>query len=472
MLISFTFENWKSYGEENCLNLQAGSKKSHAEQLASLLSYPSLKILPLTAVYGSNASGKTNLFTALAFVKKYITQGPELHNNSLLEKPIKTIPVTPCHTGTINYTKKPTSFTIVFAAQQPDNLWNPRNSKKYHSTETIYELEFSLYKDTVISEKLSYLLGNGTAKTLYTRDKNGITLSDKLKTVPDYSLLNEACSLMINNQETLFLTYTIFQRIPTFSAAWQWFNQTLNLWDNNTFIPIKTDEHYLDVLSHVLHAMDTGITTITATKVTNPPEQIQKFTQQFTKGNKDSSVRITALCTAKDNDGIPIDIYAVETGGGRESQISQLQTEHNGHLIGFGNESSGTRRLIEVSLILFDIFCHKNNHLWILDNIEREFHTGLTELIVRIFLDKCTPETRTQVILSTHDFMLMDQNLLRPDEILIIDRDNDGLSTMTPLDAYQGIRNDLDIRCSYCEGRFGGIPSFNRVQIEGELDRL
>lgn len=105
MLISFTFENWKSYGEENCLNLQAGSKKSHAEQLASLPSYPSLKILPLTAVYGSNASGKTNLFTALAFVKKYITQGPELHNNSLLEKPIKTIPVTPCHTGTINYTK-------------------------------------------------------------------------------------------------------------------------------------------------------------------------------------------------------------------------------------------------------------------------------------------------------------------------------------------------------------------------------
>ena len=91
---------------------------------------------------------------------------------------------------------------------------------------------------------------------------------------------------------------------------------------------------------------------------------------------------------------------------------------------------------------------------------------------MRIFLDKCTPETRTQVILSTHDLMLMDQNLLRPDEILIIDRDNDGLSTMTPLDAYQGIRNDLDIRRSYCEGRFGGIPSFNRVQIEGELDRL
>ena len=206
------------------------------------------------------------------------------------------------------------------------------------------------------------MLGNGTAKTLYTRNTNGITVSDKLKTVPDYSLLNEACPLMINNQETLFLTYTIFQRIPTFSAAWQWFNQTLNLWNKDTFIPIKTDEHYVDVLSHVLHAMDTGITTITATKVTNPPEQIQKFTQQFTKGHKDSRVRITALCTAKDNDGIPIDIYAVETGGGRESQIRQLQTEHNGHLIGFRNESSGTRRLIEVSLILFDIFCHKNNH--------------------------------------------------------------------------------------------------------------
>lgn len=101
-----------------------------------------------------------------------------------------------------------------------------------------------LYNDTVISEKLSSVLGNGTAKTLYMRDTNGITVSDKLTTVPDYSLLNEACSLMINNQETLFLTYPIFQRIPTFSAAWQWFNQTLNLWDKNTFIPIKTDEHY------------------------------------------------------------------------------------------------------------------------------------------------------------------------------------------------------------------------------------
>lgn len=66
MLVRFVLKNWKSCRDESELSLIATGEKQHAETLANIKKFR-LKLLPLTAIYGPNASGKSNLITALSF---------------------------------------------------------------------------------------------------------------------------------------------------------------------------------------------------------------------------------------------------------------------------------------------------------------------------------------------------------------------------------------------------------------------
>jgi AAA15 family ATPase/GTPase len=61
-------------------------------------------------------------------------------------------------------------------------------------------------------------------------------------------------------------------------------------------------------------------------------------------------------------------------------------------------------------------------------------------------------------MLTTHDVLLMDQQLLRRDEMWVVERDATGASSLTSFSEYKDIRYDKDIRKSYLQGRMGGIP--------------
>lgn len=69
MLVSFTFENWKSYRTATTLSMIADRSRQHNGTLSSSEYYRGLRILPIAAVYGGNAAGKSNLFDALRLYK-------------------------------------------------------------------------------------------------------------------------------------------------------------------------------------------------------------------------------------------------------------------------------------------------------------------------------------------------------------------------------------------------------------------
>ena len=73
MLLNLTVGNWMSYGGEAELNMLGSLERQHKETLAKLPGWRSKYILPVAAVYGGNASGKTALFEALAALKTMVT---------------------------------------------------------------------------------------------------------------------------------------------------------------------------------------------------------------------------------------------------------------------------------------------------------------------------------------------------------------------------------------------------------------
>ena len=73
MLLNFTVGNWMSYRDEASLNMVASLERQHARTLAKIPGFRSKKALPVAAVYGGNASGKTGLFKGMAALKHMVT---------------------------------------------------------------------------------------------------------------------------------------------------------------------------------------------------------------------------------------------------------------------------------------------------------------------------------------------------------------------------------------------------------------
>ena len=431
MLVSFSLKNWKSYKEESELNMVADRSRQYTQTLASNPYYRGLKILPVAAVYGGNAAGKSNLFSALRYVQNFVTNG-EINSFTTGVQPFLSK----------EGRKEPTSFSIKILVKQPKNVKNLNPSRGSKQTELIYQLDFKLNQVQVLSESLSW-----------------------------YNSMQE---------KRLFLTNTVNQQLSIFQPVYDWFKNYLRTADNSTEYlgvgPLMNDQTYCDHFSDILKSLDTGIEDVKLESVDSsalglPPQILGEIASSIGKNS------MVQLVNHAQGEIAPLQIFIIskKTKDNQDNEenniednnllIQRVQTYRRGLPLGFNNESTGTRRLFEFLPIFLSLW---NNEpcVWILDEVEREFHTGLTRKILQEFLNSCAENTRTQVLINTHDLMLMDQDIFRKDEILITERDRKGVSHLISLGEFAGIRNDLDLRNSYLEGRFGGLPEFDDAAFE------
>ncbi len=129
-------------------------------------------------------------------------------------------------------------------------------------------------------------------------------------------------------------------------------------------------------------------------------------------------------------------------------------------------ESDGSQRIIDLLPAFLELTAAIQNKVFVIDEIDRSLHTLLTRQLIESFLETCTPVTRSQLLFTTHDVLLMDQSLLRRDEMWITERAFDGASSIFSLSDYKDVRYDKDIRKSYLQGRLGGVP---RIFLTGPL---
>lgn len=129
-------------------------------------------------------------------------------------------------------------------------------------------------------------------------------------------------------------------------------------------------------------------------------------------------------------------------------------------------ESSGTIRFL--SVIGPIIHALKNGTTIVIDEIDMSFHTDLCLWVVSRFFDPLENKNNSQLLLNTHDVSLLDQSIVRRDQIFISIKDwESGDGTLRRLSDYN-IRNDLDIRKAYLNGSFGGKPFIAPDKLMGE----
>jgi hypothetical protein len=125
-------------------------------------------------------------------------------------------------------------------------------------------------------------------------------------------------------------------------------------------------------------------------------------------------------------------------------------------------ESDGTRRLLNLISALHRL--RTIGGVYIIDEIDRSLHPMLVKEFLEFFL-KSRSAGAGQIIVTTHESNLLDQDLLRRDEIWFAEKDQSAATRLYSLLDFK-VRNDLEIRKHYLQGRFGAVPFL------GNLDNL
>lgn len=235
---------------------------------------------------------------------------------------------------------------------------------------------------------------------------------------------------------------------------------------NSTIPSIFPGFYDNDSLNTILSTLDTGVTGLDFTPLAM---EEQPFDQEELDLSTSIDMQMGEFRTKNGK------LYAIFYGDHSEKgnpQVKYVRFRHRGsqdheYFLDWHQESQGTRKIIMLLPLLWIAVRSPIDLILLVDELDNSLHTQLAKALIQGFLRTCTNRTRTQLIFTTHDLLLMDCNdLLRRDEIWITDKSIDGESTLIGLPEYRGIMHDEDIRKSYLEGRFGGIPQLDSFTLE------
>ncbi|MBQ7456475.1 MAG: ATP-binding protein [Desulfovibrio sp.] len=425
MLIRFSLENWQSFRNPTSFSMIASKERQHKERLANIGNRT--RILPIAVLYGGNASGKTNFFHALRFAKSLVVRGTQ---------PDSVIPVD-------------TFMLDPVCADHPTRL-----SFELLIEEQIYALSFVVTRKAVLEEKLE-LITNKSEKILYYRLNGKPNFGDSLR---KDRFLDYAFKGTRENQ--LFLTNTVLQNIDTFRQIYDWFKNTLELIaPDSRFGPFEqflSAEHPLyAAMNQMLQNLDTGIEHLEYKEI--PFENIPFSHALKSKLHEEIQEGSTVRLLGESNRAWVVTRKANEL---RAMKLATCHRQPDGGEVHFEirQESDGALRLIDLLPVFLELSSQTTKKVYVIDECDRSLHTLITRRLLEDYLASCSADSRRQLLLTSHDVLLLDKKLFRCDEMWVTEKDGTGASTLTSLSEYKDVRSDTNLRKSYLQGRLGGTP--------------
>ncbi|MBF0426612.1 MAG: ATP-binding protein [Magnetococcales bacterium] len=431
MLISFSVENWLSFRDEATLTLVAGRSRRHGGRLARVKKY-GLRLLPIALLYGGNASGKSNFFQALRFAQDLVVSGRKI------DAPTGVRP---------------------FLLDSPSLARPTRFEFELLIADTIYKFNFTMSSTAVLAESLTRVSAAREDQRLYTRR----TEPDRVFHPGDSISGPEREELTAIHKRTrpnqLLLTATIDQNFDLLRPVYDWFGNSLlliapELVPSLLFHPPRVHTDPLVArMSELLLQLDTGIARLDTRAIPLKKVDDTTYSPDIAPGLFPPYDRIVLLpnssASMSEHKLLPARLVPYHRGtDGSEVEFKRDQ------------ESEGTRRLLDLLPHFIGLSeAGETGRVLVIDEIDRSLHPLLTRALIASYLDDgCAAESRSQLLLTTHDVSLLDHRLFRPDELWITERDESGVSTLASFHEFTEAHHDRDLRGSYLRGRLGGIP--------------
>jgi AAA15 family ATPase/GTPase len=416
MLIDFSVTNFRSIKDEQLLSLHAAKPGTHLfRNMAS--GNDKVATLKSCAIYGPNASGKSNLLRAFNALSAIVAGSGDLKDGEEITQ------YSPYMFDLIS-AKSPTVFEAEFIIG---------------INRFIYKISFDRYR--IYSETLDYFPSRQKANIFARRENDtwdtisfGSHLKGGTRKIPLFknnSYLSKAGNNastpdMIREVYTFFRSFTFLQPgiRPTFVGA------------------VYESPAFASIISKLISLVDTGIAKITY----EDDEPIDSFFS----GSEFTPELFEAI---------------------KKSRKFKFWHEHNGgdlHALDFQDESMGTRRLFSVlPQILLTLW---TGNILIMDEIETSLHPHIVKLVIELFHDPVTNPRNAQIIFTTHDVSLLTPDIFRRDQIWFVSKENaqSNLKSLDDFDKKQ-VTAHSPFGEWYDDGRFGSIPEIEYGLIAEEV---
>lgn len=438
MLIRFQVKNLYSFEEETEFNLLTNDSEHlpHHKKHCNGVDF-----LRLSAIYGANASGKSNFVRAIGLLQNIVKKGKIIDEVSDYKFKLSKEALT-----------KPISLAIELLS----------NSKMYY-----YTLTFDQKK--ILNETLVETFKDKEDRIVFerslTNERQEIPfIESEVKNEKERMFLELLSDKLLSKDELLltFLTQKYPNEYADINNVFEWFSDVLIVLNSNfkiRGIAHKFDKHdsIVKFVNTFIPTLSTGIQRIEVQKkeiqgdsddMKHLKDNIKDDQEQlFTNTNADTGEEITFVMEENDK------IFA-----------KRIFTEHldkEGHKVffPFGWESDGTKRLLEYTPLINGVI--NAEVVFVVDEIERSIHPMMIKELIR----KISSDTSAQgqLIFTTHESCLLDQEILRTDEIWFTQKDKGGATHMYSLSDFN-ISNTANIEDGYLNGRYGGIPFLSNLK--------
>ena len=409
MLIRFIFKNFKSFKNENCLDMEATSLKEHEYNIAKTDAGDYLKV---SAIYGANASGKTNVLQAFDYMKKRILISDDSKKNSSIDEEN-------IYSFMIN--GEPISLEVEILT---------RNNK-------IYKYGFEVLKDKIVSEWL-YVKRVNKFYAIFDRENNNVTMKS-----------NKIAGLSNIDESTLFLN--IYSKIDRnnedFSNVYYWF----------------MNSNYLDLGNPDFEGIINKRVSLKILTDNDYKKELLRFIRTFDSGIEGINTIPDSIEAVKNNNGI-IDIKVIHKKENGEEKALPFYLESNGtrkmfYLFDFFMDA------LKNGMVLFVDELDAKLHPLLTRYIINLFHNSETnkgngQLIYSthdtVNLNKETFR-RDEIWFAEKDKDGISEIYALSDYILEDDKN-----------AGKKVRNDATYNKDYLTGRYGAIPVLEEFEIDYE----
>jgi len=421
MLLEFSVSNFRSFKDEQTISLLAGLDKKHPGNYVRIGSH---KILKCAALYGANASGKSNLVRAFEVMSGFVELSATKMNVG------DEIP------GIVPFRLSPIS------GPQPSHF-----AIKLLIEGTVYHYSFATTASKVLDEQLWAGLLGGSEKLWFSRQFDQAAQEYRWEFG---DLLHEGESVLKERtrENGLALSRAAEQNVKAVSTFFQTLAKkawVLQLSDSPLGLFLQTarrmaqGREFADRVKALIRDADFSIADIAVEEKLPDSETLgalrKLFSESVSKRLDDKEFRVPSIRTihrVRDTDA------AVE--------------------FSMEDESNGTQRFFALAGPVVDAL--EKGALLVVDELDCSMHPLLARKLLELFQSESWNPKGAQLIFTTHDTSLMQPALFRRDQVWLVEKDASGASRLRSLYDYRKPRSTESFQRNYLAGRYGALPSF------------
>ena len=434
MIIDFELKNHKSYKDEALFTMTRDTSVSRVVD-SIFLGSDKNELSRVSAIYGSNASGKTNLLNAFNVLKAIATAGAGTHRIREVAQPF------------VSSEGTPSQFRI--------NFWSKVSKRKYS-----YELDCT--KEKIVYEKLSVYTSSQPSLIFERDSRNSHNPKIKFGSMVERDEENGAEYAAKKDLETSLIFVLRQSDNKDIRAVFDFFRN--GIWTRSADVTgqgieslkekLARSNDLAEVLNSVLPATGLGVDRMDLIERESAglsteerkimEDAIKKVIKLRNPNLADKDLRV---------DGKEKILLFSHIIDGKARDLSKDQ------------ESDGTLSALVFLGDLFSVL--RNGTTYIVDELDRSLHPSLVAQLVKIFNSKETNPNGAQLIFTTHDVTLLDssiygEDILDRDQVWFTDKDINGVSELYPLTSVKNTtRQETNIYKKYVEGRYGALPSIS-----------